>query len=161
MTSTAPSARRLVDDLLARIQERAPAERAAALREFARAYVRRISTEVLETLGADDLYGQIAGIFELADGRGSRPFVVRAFNPTVAADGYSAAGTVVETNCEDSPFLVDSVSEELAARGLEVRVVIHPVIGTERGVDGRIARVLHARDAPTRESVMHFEVDRR
>ena len=58
------------------------------------------------------------GAFELADGRGDAPFAVRVFNPTLAGDGYSTVGTVVETNCEDSPFLVDSVSEELQARDL-------------------------------------------
>ena len=92
--------------------------------------------------------------------RRTAPFAVRVFNPTLAGDGYATVGSVVETNCEDSPFLVDSVSEELTARGLEIRLVIHPVIGTERDADGRIAQVLHAREAPVRESVMHFEVGR-
>ncbi len=48
MTSTAdPTGGRraspLVQELLARVDERVPAERAPAVREFARAYVRRIS----------------------------------------------------------------------------------------------------------------------
>ena len=64
----------------------------------------------------------------------------------------------METNCEDSPFLVDSVAEELAARVSRSALVIHPVIGTERDDEGRIRRVLHAREASVRESVMHFEV---
>ena len=79
------------------------------------------------------------GAFELADGRGSAPFAVRVFNPTLADDGYATVGTVVETNCEDSPFLVDSVSEELARpRARRSGSSIHPVIGTERDADGRI-----------------------
>ena len=55
------------------------------------------------------------------------------------SDGYTTVGSVVETNSEDSPFLVDSVSEELGARGLEIRLVVHPVIGTERDAEGGIA----------------------
>ena len=57
-------------------------------------------------------------------------------------------------------FLVDSVSEELGARGLEIRLVVHPVIGVERDSEGAIAQVRHAREAEVRESVMHFEVGR-
>jgi glutamate dehydrogenase len=165
MTSTADprAAERtgpLLQELLARIDERAPADRAAAVRAFALAYLRRISDEVAASLTAEELFGQVMGIFDLADRRGSEPFAVRAFNPTLAGDGYTTVGSVVETNCEDSPFLVDSVSEELTARGLEIRLVIHPVIGVERDEHGRIRRVVHARQAATRESVMHFETGR-
>jgi glutamate dehydrogenase len=150
----------LVKELLARIDERVPADRARAVHEFALAYVRRISAEAVQSLTAEELFGQVMGVFDLADRRGSAPFVVRAFNPTLAGDGYATVGSVVETNCEDSPFLVDSVSEELTARGLDVRLVVHPVVGVERGPDSRIRRVLHAREAAIRESVMHFEVGR-
>jgi glutamate dehydrogenase len=41
-----------------------------------------------------------------------------------------------------------------------VRDVIHPVVGIDRDEQGRIRRVLHAREAAVRESVMHFEVSR-
>src|SRR4029077_12490923 len=70
-------------------------------------------------------------------------------------------GTIVETNTDDSPFLVDSVSEELAARELRVRLLVHPVVGTVRDERGRIERVLSGRDASHRESVMHYELERR
>ena len=73
---------------------------------------------------------------------------------------YDTAGSVVETNTDDSPFLVDSVQEELLARGLGVRRLLHPVIGTIRDEQGRIERVMSGRDASHRESVMHFELDR-
>lgn len=150
----------LVRELLARVDRKAPAARAATVGEFARAYVRRLPPDVEAETTAEELFGQVIGAFELADGRRGEPVAVRAFNPTLADDGYQTVGTVVETNCEDTPFLVESVSNALAARELEVRLRIHPVIGTERDADGRIARVLNVRDALTRESVMHFEVGR-
>ena len=84
-----------------------------------------------------------------------------AFNPTTADDGYETPGSVLETNTPDSPFLFDSVNEELQARGLAVTRVVHPVIGTERDAKGRLTALPHVREAATRESVMHFEVDRR
>ena len=95
------------------------------------------------------------------DGRRLQPWVVRAFNPEVSRDGFTAPGTILETNVDDSPFLVDSVTEELTARNLVVRRILHPVIGTSRDEEGRLERVSSARDASHRESVMHFELDRR
>jgi glutamate dehydrogenase len=144
----------------ARLDEIAPNGRRDALRAFATAYTKRLSPDLLADVTPDELAGQILGAFDLADGRRGE-VAVRAFNPTLGRDGYQALGSVVETNTVDSPFLFDSVNEELQARGLTVRRVIHPVIGTVRGPDGSIERVVHARETDTRESVMHFEIDRR
>ncbi|MGZ4154357.1 MAG: hypothetical protein ACXVQ0_07735, partial [Actinomycetota bacterium] len=162
VTDQAPEAAvaEAIERLTARLDEIAPPGRSEPLRVFARAYTKRLTPEHLAEVTADELAGQILGAFELADGRRGE-VAVRAFNPTVGRDGYQALGSVVETSTVDSPFLFDSVNEELRARGLSLRRVIHPVIGTVRGPDGSIQRVLHARDSETRESVMHFEVDRR
>ena len=54
------------------------------------------------------------------------------YNPDFERDGYQTAGTVVEANIEDAPFLIDTVSEELRPHGLQVRSVVHPVLGVER-----------------------------
>jgi glutamate dehydrogenase len=155
-----PATAETLDRLRARLDEVAPAGRREQIHAFAAAYTKRLTPEQVADLTPAELAGQILSAFELADGRRSE-VAVRAFNPTLAAEGYQALGSVVETNSVDSPFLFDSVNEVLQARGLVLRRVIHPVIGTIRGADGRIERVLHARDAETRESVMHFEVDRR
>ena len=86
---------------------------------------------------------------------------MRAFNPTVEEHGYETPGSVVETNTEDWPFLVDSVSAELRARGLGSSACCTRSSGVERDADGAIAAVLHPREASRRESVMHFDLDRR
>ena len=107
------------------------------------------------------LCSEIVGAFEFASARGAEPIAVRAFTPTVEEHGYEAPGSVVETNTEDWPFLVDSVSAELRARGLGIQRVLHPIVGVERDADGAIEAVLHPREASRRESVMHFDLDRR
>jgi glutamate dehydrogenase len=151
----------VVDELIARIHERVDPERRDVVAAFARAYTRRLTDEELAGIPVEELLGQIRGAFDLADRRGSSPQIVRVFVPDLAHDGYQTVGTVVETNTDDAPFLVDSVGEELNARGLGTRRLLHPVIGTTRGPDGRIERIVSAREAAHRESVMHFEVDRR
>jgi glutamate dehydrogenase len=131
------------------------------LTAFAEAYVRRMAADLLSTMSSEELFGEVVGAFDFAASRGLAPLAVRAFNPTLASDGYATPGSVLETNTPDSPFLVDTVSEELGTHGLTPREVIHPVLGIERDAAGAIVRIAHARDAVTRESVMHFELDRR
>jgi glutamate dehydrogenase len=154
------SATETKERVLARLGEVAPEGRLDIVLGFARAYMKRLTAEQLADVTADELTGQILGAFELADGR-TGDVAVRAFNPTLARDGYQALGSVVESNTIDSPFLFDSVNEDLQARGLSLRRVIHPVVGTVRAPNGHLLRVLPVREAETRESVMHFELDRR
>ncbi|MGZ8630653.1 MAG: NAD-glutamate dehydrogenase [Actinomycetota bacterium] len=146
--------------LLAAIDERTPPDRRDALSAFAKAFLRRLSTDDLEASGVEGLYGLVRSAFDFADGRGLHPSAVRVFDPAPATDGYETVGSVVETNTDDTPFLVDSVQEELLSRGLGVRRLLHPVIGTVRDEQGRIERVMSGRDASHRESVMYFELDR-
>ena len=147
--------------LLELIAEKVPADRAGAIRAFAQAYLRRLSGDASEGIAPQHLLAEVVGAFEFASARGDEPVAVRAFNPTLAEHGYEPLGSVVETNTDDWPFLVDSVSGALAEHRLEIVRLIHPVIGVERDGDGRIVAVGRARDAPHRESVMHFDMARR
>jgi glutamate dehydrogenase len=150
----------VTEEFDALIAERVGPERAATVRAFAHAYLRRLSAE--DENGHDaQLAAEVIGAFELAASRDGEPAAVRVFNPTLETHGYQAPGTVVETNTEDLPFLVDSVSAELQARGLGIRRVMHPIVGTVRDSTGAISSVLHPAEATTRESVMHFDLDRR
>jgi glutamate dehydrogenase len=149
----------LVEQLLALVDERVSTDRAAAVRAFMREYVRRFEGDA-EDQGPEALFREALGAFELAASRDGAPAAVRAFNPTIAEHGYRTRGAVLETNTDDLPFLVDSVTGHLHARGLQVARVVHPIIGTERGARGGIVAVGHPRDAPAVESVMHFELDR-
>ncbi|HJS27356.1 MAG TPA: hypothetical protein VJ913_09560, partial [Actinomycetota bacterium] len=142
------------------IDARIPKDRAETVRAFANAFTRRLSPDDRAERSPDELFGIVWGAFELADSRPQDEVAVRVFDPTVATDGYSAVGTVIEISAPDAPFLLDSVNEELEARELAVRHVIHPVVGTERDRRGRLTKIVHVRETSSRESVMHFELDR-
>jgi glutamate dehydrogenase len=96
--------------LLELIDERVPADRAPAVRAFADAYLRRLTADAFEGISAEDLLAEVVSLFEFASARGDETVVVRAFNPTRAEHGYEPLGSVVETNSDDYPFLVDSAS---------------------------------------------------
>ncbi len=130
----------------------------SSLAAFTRAFLHRVPPGMeLEPSG---FAARIKSLFEFISQR-SEPIAVRAFNPTLDTHGYVSHGTVVEVNVADSPFLLDAVTGEVEAHGLEVISVIHPVIGTERDPSGRLTAIRHARHTVTRESVEHYELDRR
>src|SRR3954470_7906273 len=145
--------------MLELVDERVDPDRTAVVRAFAREYMRRVEGEARGE-DAEALFNETLGVFELAASRDGAPVAVRAFNPVPAEHGYATRGAVLETNTEDLPFLVDSVSAELETRGIGMVRIVHPVIGTERDGRGRIVAVRHPRDASATESVMHFELDR-
>src|SRR4051795_13216029 len=124
----------------------------APVQAFARAYLRRPAAAHARDEEADPEapLAEVQG----ANGRAATragPVAVRAFTPSRAEHGYDTGGSVVETNTPDLPFLVDSASAEITARGYAVRRLTHPIIGIERDEHGRIARVVHPREAAARE----------
>jgi glutamate dehydrogenase len=130
------------------------------LAAFARSFARRVRLDHHEDADIDRLAAQVVGLFRLVDERRGE-LGVRVLNPSLERDGYTTQGTVIEANTDDAPFLIDSVSEELRRHGLDVRLVLHPVMGIERDQSGAVVSVGPARGALHRESVMHFEVERR
>ena len=128
--------------LAERIAADVPPERREAVQAFAKAFVRRLSDEDLLATGPDGLFGVVSSAFAFADGKGTQASAVRVFNPSLERDGYTGAGSVIETNTDDSPFLVDSVNEELLARNLTVTRLLHR---TEAGALRRNALPLSVR----------------
>jgi glutamate dehydrogenase len=155
--SSSPGSADGIADVVADLARRRDGETLAC---FVQAYLRRAAGVDGRDEPPEALLAEARGAFALADARDGAIAGVRAFTPTVAEHGYEAAGSALETNTDDLPFLVDSITAELHARGLGVRRVTHPIVGVRRGGGGRIVAIEHPRDAP-RESVMHFALDRR
>ena len=156
-----PTVHPVLAELAERIEATTSPDRRDALLVFSRMMLRRLADDDLTLRGVEQLLGTVRSAFAFVDARGNHPASVRVFVPTIETDGYLVPGTVIETNTDDSPFLVDSVNEELASRNLGVRLLVHPMIGTARAEDGHLERVMAGRDAAHRESLMHFELDRR
>ena len=85
--------------------------------------------------------------------------------PPASAGEHLKSISVIEIVNDDMPFLVDSVMGELTERGLDVRLVAHPVLAVERDARPASSRPPPAeagsrKDAP-RESFIHIHVDAR
>ena len=143
-----------------------PGDTAAAM---VRSFYRHVAAEDIADRSEDDLYGGAISQYRLAQHRPQGTANIRVFTPSVAEHGWSAAGhTVVEVVTDDMPFLVDSVTMELAEESRDVHMVVHPQLLVRRDLTGELLEVVPddetARtDLPHdvfRESWMHFEVDR-
>ncbi|MBW3662630.1 MAG: NAD-glutamate dehydrogenase [Actinobacteria bacterium] len=148
-----------LEELLARVHDAAPQERADLVHAFAQMALRRVPAGQLAAADPETTASQILAAFTFADERTPGDLAVRVFTPEVALDGWSDPGTVIEINVEDRPFLLSTVTEELHARGHDVVRMLHPIFGVVRGDDGRLEEVLPARTASTRESFLHLELD--
>ncbi len=74
------------------------------------------------------------------------------------------ADTVIEILNDDMPFLVDSVLGLLSERGIEIELVLHPLLFVHRDGSGKLKQVLDRshRDAPgiVKESFIHIHIRR-
>ena len=132
------------------------------------AYYRHVAPEDLLERSEMDLYGALASHHRLAQERAQGTARVRVLTPSVDEHGWSAGGrSVLEIVTDDMPFLVDSVTMELARQGRDVHVVVHPQLEVVRSITGELESVA-AGDETTvgtqgdgsPESWMHFEIGR-
>ncbi len=132
-----------------------------------RAYYRNVAAEDVCERAADDLYGALSSHLDLARNRPQGTARVRVLTPG-PGDGWSAGGhSVVQVVTDDMPFLVDSLTMELARQDRDVRLVIHPQMDVVRDITGELKSVVGIEDgsvaAPegaVRESWMQVEISR-
>lgn len=132
------------------------------------AYYRHVAPEDLAGRSEADVYGALASHHRLATERPQGTAAVRVLTPTLAEHGWSASGhTVVEVVTDDMPFLVDSLTMELARQLHDVHVVVHPHFDVRRDITGALQHVgvvddgaLQPDGEAVRESWMHVEIDR-
>jgi glutamate dehydrogenase len=153
----------LIDSVAARVRERLPADQAGMCESFLRQYYRWVPVEDLVERSPLDLYGAAVAHWNLAAAREPGTAKVRVYNPDFEQHGWQSQHTVVEIVSDDMPFVVDSVTMELARQGYGIHLVIHPVVRVRRDADGHLIGLAEpGADPPDAitESVVHAEVDR-
>ncbi len=62
---------------------------------------------------------------------------------------------------DDMPFLVDSIAAAIAAHGLDIHRLLHPVVTVRRTADGMLSAILPADESgERRESMIYIEMER-
>jgi glutamate dehydrogenase len=150
----------LIDDVCSRVREKMRDDEAPQVEEFVRQYYRRVPPEDLVGRSELDVYGAALAHWNFMHRRAPGEAKVRVYNPQFEQHGWQSAHTVVEIVSDDMPFLVDSVSMELARHGYGIHLLIHPVINVRRDDDGELVEVAPPGGEPPSESIMHIEIDR-
>ena len=144
----------LLGELEELIASRESPPRSERLINFVRVLLGRTLRERLRTFDLEELFRQAGGLYDFADARGLEPMAVRTVHSP-------PAGTALEVNVPDAPFLVDTVRAAVQGAGYDVRLLLHPIVGIERDAQGGIERVDATRaSASGRESIMRLELDR-
>ncbi|MCD6076547.1 MAG: NAD-glutamate dehydrogenase [Ramlibacter sp.] len=132
------------------------------LDEFASEYFRQVDVEDLEERTPEDLLGALLSHGQFGQQRNPRTAKVRVLSPTPGEDGWGSRHTIVQVVNDDMPFLVDSVSMEIARQGLTLHLIVHPIFAVQRDAAGVLQSLAARASAPElpRESWMTIEVDR-
>ena len=78
------------------------------------------------------------------------------------SEGPAPARTVVEIVNDDMPFLLDSLTQAIAGKGLTLDLAIHPIVAVRRDAAGMLLEIYPPGDAPRdvlRESIMRLEIE--
>ena len=156
----------LIDAVCARVRERLPAiRRAPANRSCASTTTGSRAEDLAEREHARPLRRGARALAARAAPRRRARSRSTSTTRTSSSTAGSSPHTIVEIVTDDMPFLVDSVTMELAPAGVPAsHLVIHPVIRVRRDADGQPARRARADGAEAAdavaESVLHAEVDR-
>jgi glutamate dehydrogenase len=153
----------LIESICTRIRERLHDGHADDCEAFVRQYYHWVPADDLIGHSSIDLYGAAIAHWNLAQRRVPGQSNVRVYNPDFEHHGWRSTHTVIEIVGDDMPFLVDSISMELARQGYGIHILIHPVIRARRDGEGRLLQTLAPGDIAAdaiAESIAHIEVDR-
>jgi glutamate dehydrogenase len=151
----------LIEAVCERIREELPDEQAPPVEAFVRQYYHWVPEEDLSDRPLDDLCGAAVAHWKLGSERSPGEAKIRVYNPERERDGWFSPHTVLEIVSDDMPFIVDSVTMELARQRFTIDLVIHPVMRVRRDAGGRVLDVLDphgAEGGAISESVLHAEL---
>src|SRR5438552_2262803 len=140
------------------LERRASDAEAAALETFAQLLLQR-AQDYVATLAEEEVAALVASAFRFYAGPGDE-LRVRAIAPTYATEGWDASVSVIETVMADRPFIVDTLEAALEAEGVAVRGLLHPIVGAERDLTGRLISLAPPNGSARRESFVHVAVPR-
>ena len=150
--------------IAAAIRAQKPGTNAKAVAKLARALFSKEGDAYASELGERAAAAVATHAYGFLAGGGPVPRV-RVFTPSVAGTGWRGNGTVLESVMPDRPFIVDTIRNHLQSEGIEVRHLLHPLLGTEREpspephAQGRLRRLHDPGAAAARESLVHAALE--
>ncbi|UAK24256.1 NAD-glutamate dehydrogenase [Sphingomonas nostoxanthinifaciens] len=113
-----------------------------------------------ETLDMDATARDAAAAFVAGIAAQRQPGTAAIGLASIGGDGVQRRLRLAVVN-DDMPFLVDSVAVALAARGIAIHRLLHPVLCVRRDASGALTALLpNGASGERRESMIYLEIDR-
>ncbi len=130
------------------------------LGNFLALYYSKVAENDLREYSPQHLASAALGHWQLGRVRTTQQHCLRIHNPIL--DGRSSTPhTSVELIASDMPFLVDSISMVFARFGLNVHLIVHPVLHVKRNAQGKWLSLTAApHTGASAESWQRYEIDR-
>ena len=149
----------LVCDLIGKRQNKAQYD---TMQQFARLYyAESIPAELLQ-FDTDNLYGALSSLWDCVKLRHNDQVNIRVYNPNYEEHQWYTSHTIIDIVCDDTAFLVSSITNALVHLGHTIHITTHPVVAVERDLKGKITSIspfTGRADSANLEAVMRFEID--
>ncbi len=146
----------LMDQVLRFATGRIERARAAQVEAFIRQFYANVPVGDIAQEPPEDLFCAALSLWQFAAKRQPGKPKLRVFNPRQDEHGWRSPHTIVEIVNDDMPFLVDSVTAELGRLGLDVHLVVHPIMRITRDKAGQMTDL--GQDQAAAESVMQIRI---
>ena len=131
---------------------------ARAIRRFVQAFYEHVAPDDVVPRAASDLSDAALSLWRFAAERQVGQPKLRVLSPSGTEETWLDGHSIVQIVNDDMPFLVDSVTAALTGLGLEVQLVIHPVLSVQRDGTGRLTNCGPDIAGGVDESLMHVEL---
>ncbi len=125
---------------------------------LARALLRRLDEDALAETDPVAVARWISDVGDRLTGNRPGQTTVVVHASTTGLDGHSGIH-VVEVMCDDRPFLLATITDEIERRGGRVMRSWHPILGVARAPDGSVTGIQAAREAEHRIAVIRLEFE--
>jgi glutamate dehydrogenase len=126
--------------------------------DFAAAILRRLDTAQLAVLDPGSVARWLTATLTRIASQDPDALQVVVDRPPVGLDGRRPGPMTVDVVCEDRPFLLSTVTDELRRSGFTITRSWHPVVGIERDAHGDLGAIVPARTAHERRAILHLEL---
>ncbi len=155
----------LVDHLSEQAAAKVTGEMRTAASMFVQQYFEFVAPDDVLYTSPETLLGGALSLWQFGVERKPGEEKVRVFNPS-AEHGWASEHTVMEIVNDDMPFLVDSVAAAIMRNERSIHLLVHPVVGVRRSLDGSRMPLPDEGANPAdddsvllTESYMHIEFD--
>lgn len=105
---------------------------------FADMFFRHVPSEDIAGFTAPELTQIAASMQEWAQTRKPGAHKLRVFNPDHKRDGWHVPCTVIQIVNDDMPFIIDSITSELTYQGINIDLLLHPILNASRDKSGQL-----------------------